>query len=86
MTKQASIIWERLRRSLSDDPGRFAGGSAVSDPFGLLAVERERLAVSYRSPHDAGPPGVAGPGTRAAARVSTGAASRSRQVNGGSHE
>jgi hypothetical protein len=31
------------------DPGQFAGGSAVSDPLGLLAVERERLAALRRS-------------------------------------
>jgi hypothetical protein len=45
MVKQASNIRKRLRRFLTADPGRFAGGSAVSDPLGLLAVERERLAV-----------------------------------------
>jgi hypothetical protein len=45
MVKQASNVRKRLRRFLTSDPGRFAGGSAVSDPLGLLAVERERLAV-----------------------------------------
>jgi hypothetical protein len=45
MVKQASNVRKRLRRFLNADPGRFAGGSAVSDPLGLLAVERERLAV-----------------------------------------
>src|SRR6478736_368837 len=45
MVKQASKVRKRLRRFLTADPGRFAGGSAVSDPFGLLAIERERLAV-----------------------------------------
>jgi hypothetical protein len=45
MVRQASNVRERLRRFLTADPGRFAGGSAVSDPLGLLAVERERLAV-----------------------------------------
>ena len=45
MVKQASNVRKRLRRFLTADPGRFAGGSAVSDPLGLLAVERERLAV-----------------------------------------
>src|SRR6185437_6982205 len=49
MVKQASNVRKRLRRFLTADPGRFAGGSAVSDPLGLLAVERERLAV-LRSP------------------------------------
>jgi hypothetical protein len=42
MVKQASLQWNRLRRFLIADPGRFAGGSAVSDPLGLLAIERER--------------------------------------------
>jgi hypothetical protein len=45
MVKQASNVRKRLRRFLTADLGRFAGGSAVSDPLGLLAVERERLAV-----------------------------------------
>ena len=48
MVKQASNVRKRLRRFLTADPGRFAGGSAVSDPLGLLAVERERLAVLGR--------------------------------------
>ena len=56
MVKQASSQWKRLRRSLAADPGRFAGGSAVSDPLGLLAVERERLAPLQWSQHDANPP------------------------------
>lgn len=45
MDKQPSGLWEHLRRSLAADPGRFAGGSAVSDPLGLLAVEQERVAA-----------------------------------------
>jgi hypothetical protein len=45
MVKQASNVRKHLRRFLTTDPGRFAGGAAVSDPLGLLAVERERLAV-----------------------------------------
>jgi hypothetical protein len=43
MGKQASTMWKRLRRSLTAHPARFAGGSAVSGPLGLLAVEQERL-------------------------------------------
>ena len=35
MIKQASNVWKHLRRFLTADPGRFAGGSAVSDPLGL---------------------------------------------------
>lgn len=49
MIKQASIVRKQLRRFLTADPERFAGGSAVSDPLGLLSVERERLAA-LRSP------------------------------------
>ena len=59
MVKQASNVRKRLRRFLNADPGRFAGGSAVSDPLGLLAVERERLAV-LRSPQHDGSPRTAG--------------------------
>jgi hypothetical protein len=55
MVKQASNVRKRLRRFLTDDPGRFAGGSAVSDPLGLLAVERERLAVLRSPQHDGSP-------------------------------
>jgi hypothetical protein len=51
MAKQARILWKRLRRSLAANPGRLAGGSAVSDPLGLLAVEQERLAALKRSQH-----------------------------------
>ena len=59
MVKQASNVRKRLRRFLTDDPGRFAGGSAVSDPLGLLAVERERLAA-LRSPQHERSPQTAG--------------------------
>jgi hypothetical protein len=52
MSKQASMLFQRLRRALTDDPGRFAGGSAVSDPLGLLAVEQEQLAAQQRARHD----------------------------------
>ena len=45
MTKLANVLWRHLRRSLTADPGRFAGGSAVSDPLSVLAVEQERLAA-----------------------------------------
>jgi hypothetical protein len=38
----ARTRWKRLGRWLAVDPGRFAGGSAGSDPLGLLAVEHER--------------------------------------------
>ena len=37
MTKLANVLWRHLRRSLTADPGRFAGGSAVSDPLSVPA-------------------------------------------------
>ncbi len=52
MVKQASNVWKHLRRFLTADPGRFAGGSAVIEPPGLLAVERERLAALRSPQHD----------------------------------
>jgi hypothetical protein len=55
MTKHTRILWKHLRRSLAADPGRFAGGSAVSDPLGLLAVAQERLLTLRRSRDDASP-------------------------------
>ena len=55
MIKQASNVRKHLRRFLTADPGRFAGGSAVSDPLGLLAVERERLAALRSPQHDGSP-------------------------------
>jgi hypothetical protein len=45
MIKQASNLRKHLRRFLTADPGRFAGGSALSGPLSLLAVEQERLAT-----------------------------------------
>jgi hypothetical protein len=59
MVKHASNVRKRLRRFLTTDPGRFAGGSAVSDPPGLLAVERERLAALRPPQHDGSPPAAA---------------------------
>src|SRR5260370_36267146 len=59
MVKQASNVRKHLRRFLTADPGRFAGGSAVSDPLGLLAVERERLAVLRAPQHDGSPQAAA---------------------------
>jgi len=49
MIKQASNVWKHLRRFLTADPGRFAGGSAVSDPLGLPAGEHAPR--SRRHPH-----------------------------------
>ena len=68
MVRQASDVRKRLRRFLTADPGRFAGGSAVSDPLGLLAVERERLAV-LRSPQHDGSPQTAAATTPARAGI-----------------
>ncbi len=67
----ANKLWKRLLRSLVADPGRFAGATAVRDPLGLLAMEREQLTAK----RDSVPPD-AGTGTRAPARVSTGATNR----------
>jgi hypothetical protein len=53
VAKQVSMLWKRLRRWLTDNPGRFAGGSAARDPSGLLAVEREMLAEAQRVRDDA---------------------------------
>jgi hypothetical protein len=39
ITKQTRLQWKRLGRHLAVDPARFADGSAVIDPLGLLAVE-----------------------------------------------
>jgi hypothetical protein len=62
MVKQVSMLWQHLRRLLPDDLGQFAGGSAVSDPLGLLAVEREMLAAPPRVPDNAGLPAAAAAG------------------------
>jgi hypothetical protein len=51
MVKQLRILWKRV----AADPGRFAGGSAVDDPLGLLAIEQEELARLQRSRRDARP-------------------------------
>jgi hypothetical protein len=59
LIKHASNALKHLRRFLTADPGRFAGGSALSDPLGLLAVEGERLAA-LRSPQHDGSPQAAG--------------------------
>lgn len=40
--------WKRLREYVAAGPGRFAGGSAVIDPFGLLAVESEERSAALR--------------------------------------
>jgi hypothetical protein len=53
VAKQVKMLWKRLRRLLTDNPGRFAGGSAARDPSGLLAVEREKLAEARRVRDDA---------------------------------
>jgi hypothetical protein len=52
MADPASNLWKHLRRLVAADPGRFAAGSAVSDPLGLLAAEEECLAGQR---DDAGP-------------------------------
>ena len=49
-------LWKRLRRSLVAGPEQFAGGSAISDPLGLLAVEQEHLTAQRHA--DPGMSGV----------------------------
>jgi len=61
MIKQAGNVWKRLRRFLTAGPGRFAGGSAVSDPLGLLAGERALLAARRLPQHDGSPRAAAMP-------------------------
>jgi len=80
MVKQASNVRKRLRRFLTADPGRFAGGSAVSDPLGLLAVERERLAVLRSPQHDGSPQtaATANQGTGSTSETPTGTRSWTR--------
>jgi hypothetical protein len=75
MVKQASNVWKHLRRFLTADPGRFAGGSAVIEPLGLLAVERERLAALRSPQHDGS--------SQAAATANQGASSYGRESSGG---
>jgi hypothetical protein len=65
-------LWKRLRRSLVDDPGQFAGGSAVSDPLGLLAVEQEHLTAQRHAD-----PRMSGPRSGPPARVPSDATHRS---------
>ena len=59
-------LWKRLRRSLVADLEQFAGGSAISDPLGLLAVEQEHLTAQRHAV-----PEMSGPETGTLARVST---------------
>jgi hypothetical protein len=49
MVKQLRILCKRLSRALAADPGRFAGGSAVDGPLGLLAVEQQAIRRSRRA-------------------------------------
>jgi hypothetical protein len=44
--------WKRISTLVSEDPGQFAGGSAVVDLSGLLAREEQRLS----SPDETIPP------------------------------
>lgn len=59
MIKQASNVRKHLRRFLTADPGRFAGGFALVGPLGLLAVEREGLAALRSRQHDGSPQAAA---------------------------
>jgi hypothetical protein len=68
VVRRASQVRKQLGRLLTADPGRFAGGSALSDPLGLLAVERERQAVLRSPQHDGAPPAAAAADQSAPAR------------------
>jgi hypothetical protein len=56
MVTPARTLWKLLRRSLAANLGGFAGGSSVTGPIGLLAVEQERLATLQGTAGDASPP------------------------------
>ena len=60
MAKPDRRLWARLRISLLANPGRFAGGAAVTDPLALLAAEQERLATLRRSGDQARPIAIGG--------------------------
>jgi hypothetical protein len=47
------IPWRRRRPVITAEPGKLAGGSAVSEPFALLAVEEEARRAG-RSTRDGG--------------------------------
>jgi hypothetical protein len=51
ITSIANLI-ARFRESVSKDPGRFAVGSAVNDPLGLLFAEEALLAARVPSATD----------------------------------
>jgi hypothetical protein len=48
MVRRVYCYLRRVFRALAANHGTFAGGAALSDPLGLLAVERERVAARYR--------------------------------------
>ena len=48
MTSLAINVWARLRPVVGFDPGRWAAGSAISDPFALLAASHEGAAERAR--------------------------------------
>jgi hypothetical protein len=52
VVEHVSTVWTRLGCLLTGNLGRFAGGSAVSDPSGLLAVERETLEAKEGTPDE----------------------------------
>ena len=50
MIKQASNVLKHLRRSITADPERFAGGTALVGPLALLAViPRRQVHLRTRS-------------------------------------
>jgi len=41
-------LWRSLWTALSRNPGKYAAGSAIDEPFMLLAVEEEQIRDTYR--------------------------------------
>jgi hypothetical protein len=56
MVRRLCGVARRIFRALVANPEMLAGGSAMSEPLGLLAVERQR-AASRRAQQDAALPG-----------------------------
>lgn len=54
MASDERSVWGRIWRSFGGHPERWAGGSTLIEPLGLLAIEEERLAASTESATTAG--------------------------------
>jgi hypothetical protein len=49
MSRKERSLWKRVRQFVIADPTRFAGGSALTETLGLLAIEEQRLSDLRRS-------------------------------------